>query len=215
MRLISKFFLISFSVCCAFAITGYYFIYKPKFTQTVLPSREAIKISSTEFLRLKNEVLPLKQFISAKNYNPRICFLADMNIASGKKRFFVYDLGVDSIISYGLVAHGSCDNAFQINANFSNKINSGCSCTGKFKVGKRYTGRYGIAFKLFGLDSSNSNAYERSIVLHSYECVPEQEIYPLPICNSRGCPMVSIKFLSELDSIISSSGKPILLNIFN
>ncbi len=215
MRLISKIILIAFSVCCAFAITGYYLIYKPKFTQTVLPSREAIKRSSTEFLRLKDEVLPLKQFISAKNYNSRICFLADMNIASGKKRFFVYDLEGDSIISSGLVAHGSCDNAFQINANFSNKINSGCSCMGKFKVGKRYTGRYGIAFKLFGLDSSNNNAYERSIVLHSYECVPEQEIYPLPICNSRGCPMVSIKFLSELDSIISSSGKPILLNIFN
>ncbi len=215
MRLIFKIILIAFSICSAFAITGYYFIYKPKFTQTVLPSNEAIKRSSIEFLRLKDEVLPLKQFISTKHYNPQICFLVDMNIASGKKRFFVYDLEEDSIISAGLVAHGSCDNNFQINANFSNKINSGCSCVGKFKVGKRYTGRYGVAFKLFGLDSSNSNAYERSIVLHSYECVPEQEIYPLPICNSKGCPMVSIKFLGELDSIISNSGQPILLTIFN
>ena len=117
-----------------------------------------------------------------------------MKIASGRNRFFVYDLQKDSILFSGLVAHGSCDNGFQMEANFSNKVNSGCSCLGKFSIGNSYNGRFGTAYKLYGLDSSNSNAYERSIVLHSYDCVPEQEIYPLPVCNSRGCPMVSLAF---------------------
>ncbi len=54
-----------------------------------------------------------------------------MNIASGKKRFFVYDMEKDSILISGLVAHGSCDNNFQMNANFSNKVNSGCKLYGE------------------------------------------------------------------------------------
>ena len=138
-----------------------------------------------------------------------------MKIASGRKRFFVYDLQKDSILFSGLVAHGSCDNGFQMEANFSNKVNSGCSCLGKFSIGNSYNGRFGIAYKLYGLDSSNSNAYERSIVLHSYECVPEQEIYPFPVCNSRGCPMVSSEFLQKLKPYIENPDKPILLDIFN
>lgn len=215
MAIISKIIFIGFFVGIVFTIAGYYFIYKPKFSRVDPSLNEPIKKSSREFSRLKTKVLPIKKYIMAKHYNSRICFLVDMNIASGKKRFFVYDMEKDSILISGLVAHGSCDNNFQMTANFSNKVNSGCSCMGKFKVGKRYTGKFGIAFKLSGLDSSNSKAYARSIVLHSYECVPEREIYPLPICNSRGCPMVSIKFLEKLNSIIVSSNKPILLNIFN
>jgi hypothetical protein len=79
------------------------------------------------------------------------------------------------------VAHGSCDNGFQMEANVSNKGNSGCSCLVNSVIGNSYDGRFGIANKLYGPDSSNYNAYERTIVLHSYECVPEREIYPLPI----------------------------------
>jgi L,D-transpeptidase catalytic domain len=82
-------------------------------------------------------------------------------------------------------------------------------------IGNGYRGRFGSAYKLYGLDSSNSNASKRAIVLHSYECVPEQEIYPLPVCNSRGCPMVSSKFLQKLKSYIESSDRPVLLSIFN
>lgn len=67
----------------------------------------------------------------------------------------------------------------------------------------------------FILDSSNSNAFQRTIVLHAYDCVPDEEVYPQPICNSLGCPMVSYKFLEELTSIIAKSRTPILLWIFN
>ena len=58
--------------------------------------------------------LPLKKYLAVNNYNSKICFLADMNLPSGRNRFFVYDLQKDSVILSGLVAHGSCDNGFQI-----------------------------------------------------------------------------------------------------
>lgn len=131
---------------------------------------------------------------------------------SGKKRFFVYDTDGDSVLFGGLVAHGSCDAGFQTEAHFSNTINSGCSSLGKFRIGNAYNGRFGLAYKLYGLDSSNSKAYQRYIVLHAYDCVPENETFPLPICNSRGCPMVSPAFLQKLKPYLDQP-KPVLLSI--
>ena len=197
------------------SVSAYVFWYKPKFIPGKHSFIPAIKRSSEYFERIKVNVSSLKKYISANHYNSGVCFLIDMQIPSGKPRFFVYDLKKDSILISGLVAHGSCDNGFQVDAKFSNKINCGCSSYGKFKVGKRYNGRFGLAYKLYGLDSSNNNAFERTIVLHSYKCVPEEEVYPLPICNSRGCPMVSPAFIQKLKLYIERSDKPVLLNIFN
>ncbi len=199
----------------AFSVSTHYYRYKPKLTQVESPVNPAVKITPEEFARLKTRAASIKQYLEANHYNSKICFLADMKMASGKKRFFVYDLQKDSILLSGLVAHGSCDNGFQITANFSNRINSGCSCTGKFRIGSRYEGRFGTAYKLYGLDPTNNNAYVRSIVLHAYDCVPEEEIYPLPVCNSRGCPMVSTWFLQKLQPYIKSSTRPVVINIFN
>ncbi|MEP6950220.1 MAG: murein L,D-transpeptidase catalytic domain-containing protein [Ginsengibacter sp.] len=215
MRRILKIIFILFLAGSAFSIPTYYFWYKSKFKQAGPLFNRPIKIPSEELARLKTKASSLKKYIVANHYSSTICFLVDMKIASGRKRFFVYDLQKDSILLSGLVAHGSCDNGFQMEASFSNKVNSGCSCMGKFRIGSEYNGRFGLAYKLYGLDSSNSNTYERAIVLHSYGCVPEQEIYPVPVCNSRGCPMVSSGFLQKLKPYVESSGKPIVLNIFN
>jgi hypothetical protein len=137
-----------------------------------------------------------------------------MSIESGHNRFFVYDIKNDSILLSGLVAHGSCDDGFLSEASFSNTVNSGCSSLGKFKIGNPYKGNFGIAYKLYGLDSTNNNAFKRFVVLHSYECVPEEETYPIPICNSRGCPMISPGFMEQLKPIINAAEKPVLLWIY-
>jgi hypothetical protein len=213
MRRILKIIFILFFASSAFSVSTCYFWYRSKFKQAKPPFNQLPITPCEEFTRLKTKASSIKEYIAAHHYSSKICFLVDMNIASGKNRFFVFDLQKDSILFSGLVAHGSCDNGFQMKANFSNKVNSGCSCRGKFSVGTRYIGRFGTAYKLYGLDSSNSNAYERSIVLHSYECVPEQEIYPFPV--SRGCPMVSSEFFQKLKPYIEGSVKPIILNIFN
>ena len=196
------------------SLSAYYFWYKPKFKYAEHSSAPSINRSSETFARLALKASSIKEYISDHNYNPSICFLIDMKIASGKERFFVYDLDKDSILISGLVAHGSCDNGFQADPVFSNTVNSGCSSIGKFKIGKSYNGRFGLAYKLYGLDSSNSNAYDRTIVLHSYKCVPGQETYPLPICNSRGCPMVAPGFLEKLKAYLDNSEKPVLMWIY-
>lgn len=147
-------------------------------------------------------------------YSTQYGFLVDMSIPSGKKRFFVYDLQTNSVVLAGLVAHGSCNKTFLDHARFSNAANCGCSSLGKYKVGEFYRGKYGKSFRLYGLDNSNSNAYKRAIVIHGYDCVPDREIYPMVLCNSLGCLMVSYNFFDKLSRLIEKSDKPIVLWVY-
>ena len=142
------------------------------------------------------------------------CFLVDMSLPSGRNRFFVYDLKKNSTVYAGLVAHGSCNETFIARPRFSNESKSGCSSLGKYKVGEFYKGKYGKSFRLYGLDNCNSNAYKRAVVIHGYDCVPDQEIYPRVLCNSLGCVMVSYKFFDKISRIIGKSEKPIVLWVY-
>lgn len=173
-------FFVSLFIAGAVFIHRSYFRLTSKFIHPKPLPSNSIEKSAENFASLKTKASLLKQYIVTNNFNFEICFLVDMKISSGKNRFFVYDLQKDSVLISGLVAHGNCDDGFQFQASFSNRVSSGCSSFGKYKIGNSYTGRFGLAYKLYGLDSSNSNAYQRTVVLHSYSCVPEQEVYPLP-----------------------------------
>jgi len=168
-----------------------------------------------ELDRLKIYAAKAKAYNLKHNYANNICFLIDMRLASGKNRFFVYDINKDSVLLAGVVAHGAGGYFFTAEPRFSNTLHSKCSSLGKYKIGGKYEGNYGTAYKLYGLDASNSNAFNRFIVLHGYECVPDEAPDPLPICNSLGCPMVSFNFIKKLSTYIDQSNKPILLWIFN
>ena len=156
----------------------------------------------------------INDFAAKNGYSTKYCFLVDMSLASGRKRFFVYDLENRSLVFSGLAAHGSCNETFLSRPKFSNSPNCGCSSLGKYKVGEFYTGKYGKSFKLYGLDNSNSNAYRRAVVIHGYDCVPDKEIYPMVLCNSLGCVMVSYNFFDKLSQIIRKSEKPIVLWVY-
>jgi hypothetical protein len=149
-----------------------------------------------------------------KNFNQQYCFLIDMSVSSGKRRFYVYDPDKDSVLTAGLVAHGSCNTSGLVSPQYSNQNGSGCSSLGRYKIGYKYTGRFGPSYKLHGLDSTNNNAFGRAIVLHSYDCVPDYELMEAAICNSLGCPMVSPAFFEQLETLIDDSKKSILLWIY-
>ena len=140
-----------------------------------------------------------------------------MSIPSGKKRFFIYNIKKDVVEYSALVSHGS--GSYKIGCNdqlvFSNMPNSYATSLGKYKIGSVYNGMYGLSYKLYGLDSTNNNAYQRAIVLHSDSYVPEKETYPRHIFESSGCPAVSPVFLAEIGKYIRTSAKPMLLWIYN
>ena len=196
---------------------GYFFWNKPTFDPVNKKYSVHVKESKankTVNLHLKDKAATIRNYVETGNYNTTVCFLIDMRMSSGKKRFFVYNLEKDSVEMAGLVTHGSGSDKAGSAVFFSNVTGSNCTSLGKYKIGKSYNGKFGLAYKLYGLDKTNSNAFERFVVLHSHSCVPESEIFPAAICESWGCPTVSPAFLQSLKKYIDHSEKPILLNIY-
>lgn len=163
--------------------------------------------------KMEQKAAEAKSFIAKKNYNPDICFLIDMAPASGQNRFFVYDLKKDTVQLAGLVTHGNCFQYWLEGRKYSNVVGSGCTSLGRYKIGNSYTGKFGYSYKLYGLDSTNSKAFERTVVLHSHSCVPDQETTE-EICQSNGCTTVSPDFLEQLKPLINQSRKPVLLWVY-
>ena len=201
----------------AFAVAGHYYykaFYKPVH-RIDRPFGVTSTMTGTERQRITRSASAQKIFLAQHGFNTSLCFLVDMQLPSGKNRFFVYDLDKDSILLAGLVAHGSGNKGFSFTPSFSNVSGSNCTSLGKYRIGYPYQGQFGPAYKLYGLDSTNDQAYKRNVVLHCYTGVPEGETDPYPICNSRGCAMVSPGFLRQLQPLINKSSRPIMLWIFN
>lgn len=164
------------------------------------------KIDSSKYAQAKD-------YCKKNGFDTTVAFMLNLRIKSAKKRFFVASLSHDSVLNSGLVTHGHCQDFYNSKPAFSNEPGSNCSSLGKYKVGGKYTGKFGTAYKLYGLEESNSNAFDRFVVLHGHSCVPDEE-QTMGICQSEGCPTVSPNFLKELEKIIDNSSKSILLWIY-
>jgi len=202
--------IILFLFPCSFLVKNQAALFFSDNSSTILP----VKAESSEALILRSRVVEAKTYSQEKNFSTRYCFLIDMSIPSGKKRFFVYDFSTNFIIYSGLVSHGSGGIHYSSQPKFSNDPGSDCTSLGKYKVGELYKGQYGRSYKLYGLENTNSNAYRRAVVLHGYYCIPDDEIYPEGVCNSSGCAGVSQNFFNKLSIVIGESQKPILLWIY-
>jgi hypothetical protein len=109
----------------------------------------------------------------------------------------------DSVLVSGLVTHGSGSDVAGKAAIFSNEAGSNASSLGIYAVGASYQGRFGLAYKLHGLNATNSRAFERFVVLHAHSCVPSKEVAPETICVSLGCPTVAPYFLDRLGNYLT------------
>jgi hypothetical protein len=176
-------------------------------------SKKEYHLGNTTVEKLKKKSTEAASFLKTNGYNESVCFFVDMSLPSGQNRFFIYDIANDSIQRSGLVTHGRCNQLWLEGRKYSNLRGCGCTSLGKYKIGYSYHGTFGLAYKLYGLDKTNNNAFKRFVVLHSHECVPETEVQD-EICQSDGCPTVSPGFLKELKPLIAGSPKPILLWIF-
>lgn len=173
-----------------------------RITHTVSTNTPAVSVYRT-----------MQSYAKVHHYNTSTAFFINLKIHSGKPRFFVLDLKNEQINSSALVTHGSGSSVAADSLIFSNKPGSNASSLGWYRVGASYQGRFGLAFKLHGLSASNSNAFERAVVLHAHPCVPEASVFPSTICESWGCPTVAPGFLNQLQKIIDRSKLPVLLQI--
>jgi hypothetical protein len=158
-----------------------------------------------------------RQYCRENNWNQDKFILIDLGIHSGLKRFFIYDFKKNKILKSFMVSHGCGDSAWgetytKENTQISNEIDSHCSSTGKYIVLNRGISQWGIKvnYVLQGKDKTNSNAINRAIVLHSWEAVPHDEVYPDGTPEGWGCPAVSNKDMKEIDALLKENKKVLL-----
>ena len=216
MRTISIIILFSIIIIAVAATAGLGYLPPEKKLKAIShnKAKKTVEVTDKGASKISSKATAAKHFVANNQYNTDYCFLVDLSLSSNQNRFFVYDLRKDSIIRSGLVTHGRCNQRWLEGRKYSNEVGCGCSSLGKYKIGYSYYGHFGLAFKLYGLDKTNSNAYKRYVVLHAHECVPDYEVAN-DICQSDGCPTVSPQFLRQLHPVIKGSKKPVLLWMYD
>lgn len=168
--------------------------------------------------KLLKKVTEAKAYCQKYKMNTNFCFLMDVSVHSGKNRFYIYNFETNSISHSGLVCHGVGKNSTEQKPVYSNIVGSNCTSLGKYKIGQRAYSNWGINihYKMHGLENSNSNAFKRHIVLHSYDYVTDKEIYPLHLTMgwSQGCPVVANGLMKQIDKLLKKSTMPTLIWIF-
>lgn len=162
----------------------------------------------------QTKISEVKNYIKDKGYNQDLAIFINFKISSGKYRYFIYDLKNRKTVYKAIVSHGSGSVVpGSASLKFSNIEGSYQSSLGKYAIGKSYIGQFGKSYRLQGLDTTNSKAMQRAIVLHSLKCVPDIESQN-PACLSLGCPMLSINAFKESAKYIDKSKQPIILYAF-
>ncbi|MGQ7855688.1 murein L,D-transpeptidase catalytic domain family protein [Pedobacter sp. WC2501] len=133
-----------------------------------------------------------------------ILTIADFDQESTKKRLYIIDLACKKLILNTWVAHGQ-NSGGDKPSSFSNNINSNQSSLGFYLTGEIYNGKHGRSLKLDGMDQGfNSNARERSIVVHGASYVSQKSIDQLGrLGRSQGCPAVPAKLADQVINTIS------------
>jgi hypothetical protein len=145
-----------------------------------------------------------------------VAIFVDFSQPARMQRMSLIDLQSKTILSKTQVSHGM-GLEFSIKPRFSNVEGSHLSSLGKYKIGDRGWSMWGINIKyvLHGLESTNDNAFDRNIVLHSWEVIPDnQRVKRLrSAAKGYGCPAVSNAYMQKLDKILKSR-KNVLLWIY-
>jgi len=194
------------------------------FSEMAADAPEAAKITEDEAFsadRLQSIAREAKAWCQHHKMDTGICLLADMRLHSGKKRLLVWDFKRNKVLAAGLVSHGCGDHPWGKDGSkdrpvFSNTPDSHCSSLGKYRIGARGYSQWGIHVKylLHGMEPGNSNALSREIVLHGWDAIADEEVYPAGTPEGWGCPAVSNSFMTLLDGMLKDRPKPVLLWVF-
>lgn len=167
----------------------------------------------------KEKANALKSYAVQNNYDTCYCFLVDYSLPSGTPRFFIWNFTTDEIVLADFCMHGAGKGNTKCTPIFSNKQGSNCSSLGRFIVNKN---RYGKILGekrsrgVVGIDSSNSNAQQRGLLIHDSHFLDFQSLIPrkcLPLngASCSGCVTITSKGFQKAKELIDNSPKEILM----
>jgi hypothetical protein len=126
--------------------------------------------------------------------------IADFSLPSSMPRFHLLDIGSGSVSSH-LVAHGRGSDPSHTGwlERFSNEPQSHATSAGAYRTDAIYYGGHGRSLRLDGLDSSNSNAAARAIVVHGAPYVSTEILVDHGVLGrSLGCFALANSSLGEV-----------------
>ncbi len=205
-------FIAVFVVCVLFSVTK-----KNNPAGRHMPSRDNTLLHEQDTYISKSLAYARK-----KGFDTTFSILINYGMHSGKRRAFLVNPAKRKVLDSFLVSHGCGSNPWgsdlsKITPGFSNLAESHCSSLGRYKIGKRAYSDWGINIKyyLYGLDTSNSNAYKRTIVLHGWDQVGDTETYPSGTPEGWGCPAVSEHAMHVIDSFLQTRKEPVLMWVYH
>ena len=144
----------------------------------------------------------IKRLPSDANY---LC-IVNFGKHSGEERFFIYDVKKKKCEYSGLVQHGNGKGNTASKPKFSNVIGSNCSSLGLYKITSKdnmHSWPGAPCFRMVGLDSTNTNAMARGILIHPSltRTLMPFEIWGLDLpltWESQGCFAVSCNTMYEI-----------------
>ena len=166
--------------------------------------------------RVAKRAEALREFCCKEGYNTDVVLFVDASRHSGRRRFVAWSFERNAPMFVCPVSLGSGAKESHVRsayAEFSNNEGSHLSSLGRALVAERYEGRYGVAYRLDGLDESNSNLRPRCVVLHGWEHTTSYPIWPRAMVGSHGCPVLSRAMMQSLDEILQSRQR-IVIEIF-
>jgi hypothetical protein len=187
---------------------------KSEYTEVVVSKEKLSKIKDVNYTAYYKEA---KEYCKRNNLNQNKFILIDLGIHSGLKRFFIYDFNKNEVLNSFMVSHGCGNNKWggtssKDNPLISNEFDSHCSSTGKFVILDRGVSQWGIKvnYILQGKEKSNTNAKNRAIVLHSWDAISSNEVYPEGTPEGWGCPAVSNENMKEIYKLLKKNKKVLM-----
>ena len=142
------------------------------------------------------KALKFHEFNFARFRNPDFISLIDFSIRAGLPRYFLLNMKTGEVKAMlTAVGSGSDPDGDGLANSFSNIADSHQSSLGFYLTDDEYVGSNGRSLRLHGLNSTNSNALKRAIVVHGAPYVSELDQHA---GRSHGCPAVDLKNIDAL-----------------
>lgn len=161
--------------------------------------------------------------VERHNADGRYLLIVDYSIPSNDYRLFIWDTEQDCIVEKFWCAHGRGGGSTPKTPVFSNTPGSKCSSLGWYLVDKSVGVSYHWGYKYHavdGLDTSNSNARSRQILIHPWSSVTRD--YKARISRPmstdgrcEGCFTTTDEGFATIDKYVKSCHKLMLLVAIN
>lgn len=154
------------------------------------------------------------KYCKANGLRTDYCILVDFSVHPGKNRFFIWDFNKQEIVYSNICEHGRGGKSTLLTPEYSNKKGSNCTSLGKYYIqSKRMTNTFKInvqCYELKGVDKSNSNAYNRIILIHP--SITQLPTFPFPLLwRTEGCFGIPLLAFEKVKQYKEMSKKPMLL----